>query len=257
MYEKKSPIGFFDSGLGGLSILKKTIELLPGEDYIFYADNLNAPYGPKDVEELKKLSFNIMDYFIKRNVKAVVVACNTATSAAIEDIREKYKDLIIIGTEPALKPAATQHESGDIIVMATERTLKEKKFANLMEKVAHERSVIKLPCPGLVELIDSGKKDSDEVYSFLLDKLKDINKDTVSAVVLGCTHYPFISHHLERILPKANLYDGALGVAKNLKKHLIEKDLINHNPILGKVELTNSLNLDEFEVLAKKLLSHK
>lgn len=256
IFDSNSPIGVFDSGLGGLSVLKEMIKLLPNEDFIYYGDTKNAPYGPLGLDRLKELSFAIMDYFVNRGVKAVVVACNTATSAAILDLRNKYSDLIIVGTEPALKPAVIENPSGDIVVMATERTLKERKFSDLMDKVAKDRRVIKMPCPGLVELIEGGKKDSEEVYEFLKNKYQDqdydINIDDVSAVVLGCTHYPFVINSLEKILPKAKIHHGALGVSKYLLKNLNDRSLLSNKKV-GSLEIVTSDKEGEEEFKKKAL----
>ena len=131
---KNNPIGFFDSGVGGLSVLREAISIMPNENYIFFGDSKNAPYGTKSVEEVKKLRFKTAEFMMEKKVKAIVVACNTATSAAIDDLREKYKDIPVIGIEPALKPAVKLNRKGNIIIMATPMTLREHKFVNLMDK---------------------------------------------------------------------------------------------------------------------------
>ena len=164
---KNAPIGFFDSGLGGLSVLRKALEMMPNENYIYYGDSKHAPYGEKTPQEIRSLSFNAIEFLIKKGAKAIVIACNTATSAAAHDLREYYKDIPIIGIEPALKPAIKLHETGSVIVMATKATLTQEKFKNLMDKYGEHREVIPLPCPGLVEFIEAGNLEGEEVKNFL------------------------------------------------------------------------------------------
>ena len=144
MIEKQitnSPIGFFDSGVGGLSVMKKAMIYMPEENYIYLGDSGNAPYGVKDIPEIKKLTLNNVEFLIEKGVKAVVVACNTATSVAIEELRNKYKDIPIIGIEPALKPAVEMGKDGRIVIMATNATLKEKKFNKLMNKYSSGKDI--------------------------------------------------------------------------------------------------------------------
>lgn len=156
MNDKYNPIGFFDSGLGGISVLKESIKLLPNENFIYFGDSINAPYGSKSIEEIRELTNKAIEFLISKNVKAIVIACNTATSASVNELRDKYsKDIPILGIEPALKPASLSNKKGSIVVMATERTLSEKKFFDLMDKVAKQRDVIKLPCPSLVKFVEN------------------------------------------------------------------------------------------------------
>ena len=150
--KRDKPIGVFDSGVGGISVLKEAVKLLPKEDFIYFGDSKNAPYGTKKVEEVIELSFTAVDFLLKHGVKAVVVACNTATSAAIESLRQKYIDIPIIGIEPALKPAVELNKRGKIIIMATPMTLLENKFQSLMKTYEKEIDIETLPCVGLVEL---------------------------------------------------------------------------------------------------------
>ena len=141
------------------------------ENYIYYGDSKHAPYGEKTPQEIRSLSFNAIEFLIKKGAKAIVIACNTATSAAAHDLREYYKDIPIIGIEPALKPAIKLHETGSVIVMATKATLTQEKFKNLMDKYGEHREVIPLPCPGLVEFIEAGDLEGEDVKNFLREKL--------------------------------------------------------------------------------------
>lgn len=254
MNDKERPIGFFDSGLGGLSVLKESLKLLPNENYIYFGDSRNAPYGSRSVDEIERLSMDIVDFLIKRNVKAIVVACNTATSAAIVRIRKEHPEIPVIGIEPALKPALLSQKGGAVAVMATESTLREKKFADLLNKLKGEREVIKMPCPGLVELIEAGHSDDSETLEFLDKRFSEVDKNSISGIVLGCTHYPFIAHHLKKVVPGASVFNGAEGLSRHLKEVLKERDLLNSSDHKGTVEIFNSKDDPDMIRLSEKLL---
>lgn len=251
------PIGFFDSGVGGLSVLREAVKLLPGEDFIYFGDSKNAPYGVKDVDEVKALTFRAVDFLIKKNIKALVVACNTATSAAIIDLREKYSRIMpIIGIEPALKPAVEYKRKGKIIIMATPMTLSETKFSKLMNNYKSEAQIEPLPCPGLVELIEAGVIEGEELDKYLREKMNPFQDEGIAAVVLGCTHYPFVKKALTRVLTeKVPIIDGSRGTVKQLKRQLSQYDIINKRTEGGSVEINNSLENDEIIKLSYKLLN--
>ncbi|KEI12844.1 glutamate racemase [Clostridium novyi B str. ATCC 27606] len=251
----RMPIGFFDSGVGGLSVLKEAIKILPNEDFIYYGDSKNAPYGTKKVDEVKKLTFDAVKVLLGYNVKAIVVACNTATSAAIEDLRNTYKDMPIIGIEPALKPAVELSGEGKIVIMATNMTLAEKKFNKLMSKYKDKCDIVSLPCTGLVEYIEKGIVEGEKLKEFLVEKLSILDKDKIASVVLGCTHYPFIKKELYSILgDEVVIIDGSFGTANQLKRKLIKSNSINKKNKKGKITILNSLKDDEIIKISKKLL---
>lgn len=240
---KNSPIGFFDSGVGGLSVMKEAISIMPNEDFIYFGDSQNAPYGTKELEEVRNLTLNVADFFMKKKVKAIVVACNTATSAAIELLRDKYKDTIIIGIEPALKPAVKLNRKGNIIIMATPMTLREKKFKSLMEKYKSDCSIVSLPCAGLVEFIEQGILEGKELENYLREKLKPYLSEDIAAIVLGCTHYPFIKNTLSKVVGHdVPLIDGGVGTSHELKRKLIEKACLTDSKEKGKIIIYNSTN---------------
>lgn len=241
MNNKEKPIGFFDSGVGGISVLKESLRLLPNEDFVYFGDSINAPYGIKDVNEVKNLTFKAIDFLLDKGVKAVVVACNTATSAAIGELREKYKDIPIIGIEPALKPAVEISRGKSIIIMATPMTLSEKKFSNLMQKYNKEVHMISLPCAGLVEFIENGIIEGDQIQRYLKDKLKKFRHLDVASIVLGCTHYPFIKNELIKIVgEKTIIIDGSVGTVNQLKRQLTLNNILNEKKIDGIVTIYNS-----------------
>lgn len=240
---KNSPIGFFDSGVGGLSVMREAISIMPNENFIYFGDSKNAPYGSRDLDDVKNLTLNAVDFLLDKNVKAIVVACNTATSAAIEDIRKKYKHIAIIGIEPALKPAVKLNRKGSIIIMATPMTLREKKFSALMNKYKNEANIVSLPCAGLVEFIEHGILEGSDLENYLKDKFKIYLDDDISSIVLGCTHYPFIKKALANVVgDDILLIDGGLGTAQELKRKLVERDWANDLNKKGNIEIYNSTN---------------
>jgi len=248
-------IGFFDSGVGGISVLKESIKLLPKENYIYIGDSLNAPYGVKTPEEVRKLTFNMVDKLISMNVKAIVVACNTATSIAIDELRKIYKEIPIIGIEPALKPAVENYGNGIIVIMATPMTLSENKFSKLRERYNKASDIISMPCDGLVEIIEDGNINGEVVEGYLKNRFKDVPKEKVSSVVLGCTHYPFIKEALVNVInDDVAIIDGSLGTVKQLKRKLEQKGLLNTNNEQGTVKIFNSKDDENLIELSYKLL---
>lgn len=255
MNSQNKPIGFFDSGVGGISVLKEAVKLLPHENFIYFGDSKNAPYGVKKVEEVRKLTLKAVDFLIKKGAKAVVVACNTATSAAIDNLRNKYTDIPIIGIEPALKPAIELKREGRIIVMATTVTLREEKFNNLMKNYEKSADMEPMPCPGLVEIIESGTLEGDAVDNYLKYKFEPYMSDKIAAVVLGCTHYPFIKKALSNMLNNnVPIIDGSRGTANQLKRQLEKFKITNNSSLHGKVDIYNSLDDNAIINLSYKLL---
>ncbi len=230
-------IGVFDSGVGGISVLRHLVRLLPEERFLYFGDSANAPYGTKTNEDVKKLTFAAAERFRSRGIKALVVACNTATSAAIAELRAAYPDLIVIGIEPALKLAADTCPGGTLAVMATPMTLREEKFALLMERFDKTCHIYKLPAPGLVELIESGKADSPEAEDLLRKLFAPIPR--LDALVLGCTHYPFAAKAISRVLGSHTLLlDGGDGTARETRRRLAEAGLLRSGE--GEVIIENS-----------------
>jgi glutamate racemase len=247
------PIGIFDSGVGGISVLREAIKLLPNENFIYYGDSKNAPYGIKTVDEVKNLSFSVTDILINKGIKALVVACNTATSAAINDLREKYK-IPIIGIEPALKPAVLLGRKGKILIMATPMTLSEEKFYKLMKKYEDIAEIVPMPCPGLVELIEDGTFSGEKINSYLKEKLSSYIEYGIAAIVLGCTHYPFVKKEIKLLTKDVPIIDGSKGTARQLKKKLVAIHLLNDSGKNGNVELHNSMEDSKMLDISNKLL---
>ena len=216
-------IGFFDSGVGGISVLHTARRLMPNERFLFYGDNRNAPYGPRPLEEIRALSAAGIRKLLERDVKAIVIACNTATSAYAEIIRAERPDMIIVGMEPALKPAHFARHGGQVIVLATDATLRLEKFERLM--ALYGKDVVPVVGEGLVELVESGRAKSPEAAAQLERLLEPYRDRQIDAIVLGCTHFPFLSAPIQRMFPRARLFDGREGTALRLKSLLEERGL--------------------------------
>lgn len=255
MDKRQCPIGVFDSGLGGISVLRELVALMPQENFIFYGDSKHAPYGTKALEEVQALTCADAEYLIEQGVKALVVACNTATSAAITILREKYADMPVIGIEPALKPAVLAKANPRVVVMATPMTLREEKFGQLMKKYEEQAEILPLPCPGLVEFVERGELESLELESFLRELFADYLVHPVDCVVLGCTHYPFVRGMIQKVLgADVLIFDGGEGTAKETRRRLMECDLLNLSQERGFVALQNSTGEKKMEELGKILL---
>ncbi len=254
--KSEAPIAVFDSGVGGISVLRALLEEMPNENYWYYGDSANAPYGTKTLEEVQKLTISNVDRFLAEGAKGIVVACNTATSAAVRILRQKYPEVPIIGIEPALKPAVLFKKHPNVIVMATPMTLREAKFHNLMDRYMGMAQIIPLPCPGLVEYIEHGDIQSAELEQFLEKLFEPFEKQKIDAVVLGCTHYPFVSRKLQKVLgERVMLFEGGPGTARETKRRLEAAGLLNPKQSKGTVLIENSMKSEERILLCKNLLN--
>lgn len=233
-------IGFFDSGIGGITVLYEALKTLPNEDYLYYADTLNVPYGPKPKNQVKKHIFDAIEFIINEEVKAIVIACNTATSVAIEDLRAKY-DIPIIGMEPAVKPAVEINKNSNkrILVTATALTLKEDKLKHLITKLDNEHVVDLLPLPGLVQFSEKFEFNEEIVLPYLREELNKYDLSNYETIVLGCTHFSFYKNIFKKLLPSnTNIIDGNIGTVKNLKKTLEEMNSLKEGS--GNITFFNS-----------------
>lgn len=254
MNRKEDYIAVFDSGVGGISVLRQLLRFLPNERYIYYGDSANAPYGTRPTEQVRRLSLEVAEKLMQRGLKALVVACNTATAAAIDTLREKYPDTIVIGIEPALKLAADHFPGGRIAVLATPVTLREEKFQHLLHRYGADCRVFSIPAPGLVELVESGHTDDRETDA-LLRPLLTPHAGELDAVVLGCTHYPFATNAIARLVgANVALLDGGEGTARETKRRLEEAGLLWDGP--GQVIMESSSHDPAVIALAKRLLEH-
>ena len=252
MAVKADYIAVIDSGVGGISVLRELVKLMPNERYLYFGDSANAPYGTKPVEKIVEMTETVVKRMLQQGIKALVVACNTATAAAISYLREKYSDLIIIGIEPALKPAVTQYPQGVVGVMATPVTLREDKLKRLMTRYPHP-NICMIPAPGVVELVEAGLANTPEMDAFLTPILAPY-AGKLDALVLGCTHYPFTAPSVRRILgDKTVLFDGGAGTARETRRRLAEAELLYDGP--GCVVMENSLPDPKMIALCETLLT--
>ena len=248
----KDYIAVFDSGVGGISVLRELVRVMPGENYLYFGDSANAPYGTKTPEQVRQLTLDAAEQLLDRGIKALVIACNTATAAAIDDLREKYPDRIITGIEPAIKPAVKRFPTGRIGIMATPVTLKENKLARQLACFP-DANLIPIPAPGLVELVESGRADSPETVALLQALLKDhIGK--LDALVLGCTHYPFAANAIRQVMGDIPLFDGGYGTARQTQKRLQETGLLLNGE--GSVQMENSLGCSQILKLSMELMNN-
>ncbi|MBS9782619.1 MAG: glutamate racemase [Arcobacter sp.] len=226
-------VGVFDSGLGGLTVVSSIFELFKGVDIFYIADTFYAPYGLKSSEEVINRSIKITDYLITNHqIQALLIACNTATSAAVEKLRRKYPSLLIIGTEPGLKPALSLSKTNNIGVLATKNTLNGKKYKILQEQLLENKNnkIFENPCIGLVEQIEEGKIQDEKTLTMLKSWLKPMKENEVDTIVLGCTHYPLVSHLIEEIMgDDIQIIQTGKAIANRLKSLSKEKDGNSHN----------------------------
>ena len=223
-----APIGVFDSGLGGLSVLKEIALRLPNESLLYVADSAHVPYGEKSPEYILKRCQIIAQHLIAQGAKALVVACNTATVAAVAQLREQWPQLPIIGMEPAVKPAAAATRSGVVGVLATTGTLKSAKFAALLDRFAHDVKVVMQPCPGLVECIERGELSAPATRQLLQGFVAPLLEQGCDTLILGCTHYPFIRPLLAELIPAdVEVIDTGAAVARQLERVLAAQQLLS------------------------------
>lgn len=250
-----SPIAVIDSGVGGISVLKELVELMPNENFIYFGDNKNAPYGTKSADEVCNLMRANVQMLINEGAKAIVIACNTATAAAAMQLRKEYADIPIIGIEPAIKPSAKYKENSNVLVMATPLTLKQEKIHDLMDRFCDDVNIITLACPGLMELVEEGKTEGEEIDGFLNNLFSSHRHIKFDSVVLGCTHYPHVKNAIKKALgSEVMIFDGGEGTARETKRRLSELGLINNSEKKGEVVIRCSDSEKDIKPLALRLL---
>lgn len=221
-------IGFFDSGLGGITVLNEALKENIKAEYVYLADNKNTPYGIKDKNEVKKYVFQNIEFLVKNGCKIIVIACNTATALCIKELRKKYQNICFIGTEPAVKVAADDKERKSILVTATTITLKEEKLKNLITNLHINDIVELLPLDKLVEFAENNIHD-ERVDKYILEKLSKYDLNKFSHIVLGCTHFPLFKENFERLFPNVKVIDGSKGIINNLKRKIKDINLEDKN----------------------------
>jgi glutamate racemase len=251
------PIGVFDSGIGGISVLAELIRQLPQEDFIFYGDNKNAPYGVREAREIRALSTACVQHLVDQGVKAVVVACNTASSAAIDHLRGVFS-LPIVAMEPAIRPASRMRRGGKILVLATEATLSLERYHSRIAELGIAGEVISLACPRFVELVEQGVRDEAVLLPEIRETLLPIYGQKVDVVVLGCTHFIHLQEAIGRVarelFPGTAIIDGNHGTAVQLQRVLERSGIANHTRRIGRVVLQTSGDPEVYLPIMEEML---
>lgn len=254
--KNREPIGVFDSGVGGISVLRELVKIMPNENYLYFGDSMHAPYGTKTLEEVRRLTIENIQMLLEKGAKSIVVACNTATSAAVAVLRTMYPDLPLVGIEPAIKPAVLNYPHQRVVVMATPMTVQQEKFRTLMKKYDSQAEIVPLACPGLMEFIERGDLKGEDLRQYLTELLQDEKQKHMSAIVLGCTHYPFIKEMIMEVVgSEVAILDGGNGTAREMKRRLEVAGKLTDAVEKGNVEFLNSRNTKEELELCRYLLN--
>lgn len=251
--KKNAPIAVFDSGMGGISVLRELYRIMPNENYIFFGDSMNAPYGDRSTEEVRNLTLKHTEELLDMGAKGIVIACNTATGAAVHILKEKYKDIPVVGLEPAIKPAVEANPGERILILATELTIHQQKFELLKERFKDQAELIPVGAIGLMNFVEQDKMGTPEIHTFLSELLAPYVENPVKAVVLGCTHYPFVKKDIKDILGDVQFFDGGEGAARRTRFLLEEMGLRNDSKENGVVSFYNSDAEGPHLALSKKL----
>ena len=235
------PIGMFDSGVGGLSVLRAIRQALPGEDILYFGDQAHIPYGPREKAEIQAFSREITRFLLQEGAKLIVVACNTASAAALHDLRETFTEVAFVGMEPAVKPAAEATHTGKVGVLATPTTFAGELYASVVERFARGVEIYKSTCPGLVEQIEAGKLADSDTRAILVEALVPMLAAGIDTIVMGCTHYPFVIPLIESITgPEVRVIDPAPAIARQTQRLLAQSELLNLQDRDGKMTFYTS-----------------
>ena len=234
--KQNEAIGIFDSGIGGVTVVKEILKILPNENYIYYSDSKNNPYGDKSDDQINELCENIVNLFIEQKCKAIVIACNTASAKSVQYLRKKHTNIPFIAIEPAYKMVYDYAYNEPTLVMATKGTIESEKF-NLLYHAYDKHKTILVPCVGLADIIEEGNEDKIKTY---LEIHLESYKGKIENVVLGCTHYPLIQKEIQEVLGQVTFFNGAPYLAKHLQEVLEEKDLINNKGMKGTIQFIDS-----------------
>ena len=252
------PIGVFDSGVGGLSVLREIRKNLPAESLLYFADQIHVPYGLRPVEEVRDYAIAITRYLLDKGAKLIVVACNTASAAALYTLREMFPDVPFVGMEPAVKPAAEESRRGIVGVLATPATFQGKLYESVVERFAKHVVVLQDTCPGLVSQIEKGELASQETREILERALKPMLAKGIDRIVLGCTHYPFVIPLIEDIAgDDVRVIDPAPAVARQVGRLLKKYDLASQGDAQGKMNFLTSGSVSQFERSLQFLCNEK
>ncbi|MBL7950667.1 MAG: glutamate racemase [Flavobacteriales bacterium] len=248
------PIGIFDSGIGGLTVTATIRQALPTERLLYFGDGAHVPYGPRSLEEVRDFSFGITEALLERGAKVIVIACNTASAAALRALREAYPDVPFVGMEPAVKPAVEHTRTGVVGVIATVATFQSELYATIVERFAQGVEVLHQPCPGLVKQIEAGEFDTPTTERMLRGWLEPLLAKNIDALVLGCTHYPIVRPLIERIVgPGVRVIDPAPAIARQLQRVLHRDGIEAPAEQRGDVQGYTSGDRDGFVAMLERL----
>jgi glutamate racemase len=249
------PVGVFDSGVGGLSVLRAMRQQLTNESVIYFGDQGHVPYGPRPLDEVREFSKAITRFLLGMGAKLIVVACNTASAAALHSLRQAFPDVSFVGMEPAVKPAAENTRTGVVGVLATPATFQGALYASVVERFAGNVTLLQNPCPGLVQQIERGELDSNETRTILESALLPMLDRGIDTIVLGCTHYPFVIPLIQEIVGSdVRVIDPAPAVARQVSRLLDSPGGRAVSPISGALRFFTSGNANRFEAMLPKLL---
>lgn len=252
------PIAVYDSGVGGLSVLRALLNELPNEDFIYLGDQAHVPYGERSLEALRELADGVTRFFIQQGAKIIVIACNTASAAALKYLRAKYPEQTFVGMEPAVKPAAEQTHSHKVGVLATPSTFHGELYASVVERFANGVEIFQSTCPGLVAQIEQGNLDGEETMRILHDALDPMLEADVDKIVLACTHFPFVIPQIEAIVAgRATVIDPAPAVARQTARVLAQKDMLSTATKPGRIHFYTSGNPKNLQAITHKLIGLK
>ncbi len=251
---EKRPLGIFDSGIGGLSVLKEIHALLPGEDILYFADQAHVPYGSRSLDQVRRLSEEITRCLEGRGAKVIVMACNTASAASLHYLRAIFPELPFIGMEPAVKPAAERTSSGIVGVLATPATFQGELFASVVDRFAEDIRVLQTTLPGLVEHIEAGELDGPEITRILKQGIEPLLERGADTLVLGCTHFPFVLTTIQSLSgDRVEVIDPSPAIARRTQQVLEENRSISSSAHKGSIEYLTSGDIDQFKRALKQL----
>jgi len=251
---KDPRIGIFDSGIGGLSIAAAIRQALPAERLLYFGDNAHVPYGERTAEEILAFSTGITRALLAKGCTSIVIACNTASSAALVPLRLLFPQVPIVGMEPAVKPAVEHTRTGVVGVLATRATVESKALADVVERFAHGVQVIRQACPGLARLIDEGRFDGPELEELLQGWIGPLLERGIDALVLGCTHYPLVRPAIERIAgPHVRVIEPSAAIARRMAQVLEQHGLLTPGPADGSLECWTSGEPERFHAVLEHL----
>ena len=254
-FSPEQPIGIFDSGVGGLSVLRAVRRELPYEDILYLGDQAHIPYGPREKTQIRDFSYAITRFLLALGAKLIVVACNTASAVALHDLRKEFPDVSFVGMEPAVKPAAETTNTGKVGVLATPTTFAGELYASVVERFAGGVTLFQDTCPGLVEQIEKGNLDGPETRRILKQALAPMLEGGIDTVVMGCTHYPFVIPQIETITgPSVRTIDPAPAIARQVRRLLAQKGLLNPSEQNGTMQFYTSGDPDALTDLLPQLL---